>query len=82
MQTHAKAVVFRGDGSTVRVEDITVEPPGPNEVMLKIAACGVCHSDLSVTNGTLPLPPPIVLGHEVGRRGGPGGRRRHRPEGR
>ncbi|HVQ05736.1 MAG TPA: Zn-dependent alcohol dehydrogenase [Burkholderiaceae bacterium] len=64
MQTHAKAVVFRGDGSTLRVEDITVEPPGPNEVMLKIAACGVCHSDLSVTNGTLPLPPPIVLGHE------------------
>ena len=64
MQIHAKAVVFRGDGSTVRVEDITVEPPGPNEVMLKIAACGVCHSDLSVTNGTLPLPPPIVLGHE------------------
>jgi len=32
--------------------------------MIKLAACGVCHSDLSVTNGTLPLPPPIVLAHE------------------
>ncbi len=65
MQVSAKAVVFRGDGSTVRVEDIYVDPPGANEVLVKIAACGVCHSDLSVTNATLPLPPPIVLGHEA-----------------
>ena len=32
--------------------------------MIKLAACGVCHSDLSATNGTIPFPPPLVLGHE------------------
>ena len=32
---------------------------------MKIAACGVCHSDLSATNGTIPLPPPLILGHEA-----------------
>ena len=51
MQMHAKAVVFRGDGAAVRVETIAVEPPGPNEVMLKIAACDyafecVGHGDI------------------------------------
>jgi NDMA-dependent alcohol dehydrogenase len=64
MQMKSKAVVYRGDGSTVRVEDILVDAPGPGEVMIKMAACGVCHSDLSVTNGTLPLPTPVILGHE------------------
>ncbi|MDM0111206.1 Zn-dependent alcohol dehydrogenase [Variovorax sp. J22R133] len=64
MQMRSKAVVFRGENLTVHVEDILVDPPGPGEVMIKMAACGVCHSDLSVTNGTLPLPAPIVLGHE------------------
>src|SRR5262249_35088899 len=49
---------------TVRVEDILVDAPGPGEVMIKLSACGVCHSDLSVTNGTLPLPTPVILGHE------------------
>src|SRR5690606_22124687 len=33
--------------------------------MVKLGACGVCHSDLSATNGTIPLPPPLVLGHEA-----------------
>jgi Zn-dependent alcohol dehydrogenase len=61
----AKAVVYRGQALTVEVEDIWVEPPGPGEVMIKVAACGVCHSDLSVTNGTVALAPPIVLGHEA-----------------
>lgn len=64
MQMQSKAVVFRGDGVTVHVEDILVDPPGANEVMIKMRACGVCHSDLSVTNGTLPLAPPVILGHE------------------
>lgn len=60
----SKAVVYRGNGTTIHVEDILVDPPGPGEVMVKLAACGVCHSDLSVTNGTLPLPTPVILGHE------------------
>ncbi len=64
MQMRSKAVVFRADGVTVHVEDILVDPPGKYEVMIKVGACGVCHSDLSVTNGTLPLPAPVILGHE------------------
>jgi S-(hydroxymethyl)glutathione dehydrogenase/alcohol dehydrogenase len=45
-------------------DDIEVAPPGPGEVKVKVVASGVCHSDLSVLNGTIPLPTPIVLGHE------------------
>lgn len=65
MQMRSKAVVFRGDGVTCRVEEIRVDPPAADEVMVRIAACGVCHSDLSATNGTMPLPPPLILGHEA-----------------
>ncbi|AKJ30234.1 zinc-binding dehydrogenase [Caldimonas brevitalea] len=60
----AKAVVCRTIGAPVTVEEILVQPPGPGEITMKVAACGVCHSDLSATNGTIPFPPPIVLGHE------------------
>jgi Zn-dependent alcohol dehydrogenase len=60
-----KAVVCRELNKPVVVETISVEPPRRGEAMVKIAACGVCHSDLSATNGTIPLPPPLVLGHEA-----------------
>lgn len=58
-----KAVVFRGDGK-YGVEEVTLDPPKAGEVRIKMGATGVCHSDLSVINGTLPLPAPIILGHE------------------
>src|SRR3954464_2088011 len=45
-------------------DDIEVAAPGPGGVRIQMVASGVCHSDLSVQNGTIPLPPPIVLGHE------------------
>lgn len=64
MGQRAKAVLCRELDRPVVVEQIQVESPRRNEVMIKLAACGVCHSDLSATNGTLPLPPPLVLGHE------------------
>ncbi len=60
-----KAVLFRELNKPVVVEEITVDPPKRGEVSVKIAACGVCHSDLSAVNGTIPLPPPLVLGHEA-----------------
>jgi S-(hydroxymethyl)glutathione dehydrogenase/alcohol dehydrogenase len=44
--------------------DVVVAAPGEGEIKVRIAASGVCHSDLSVQNATLPLPPPCVLGHE------------------
>lgn len=46
------------------VEDVSLDGPKANEVGLRMAACGVCHSDLSVVNGTIPMPLPCVLGHE------------------
>jgi Zn-dependent alcohol dehydrogenase len=64
MSQRAKAVVCREINQPVVVEEIEVESPRRGEVMIRLAACGVCHSDLSATNGTMPFPPPVVLGHE------------------
>jgi alcohol dehydrogenase len=47
------------------VEDISLDPPGPGELLIKIKATGLCHSDLSVINGDRPRPMPMVLGHEA-----------------
>ncbi len=47
------------------VDDIVISDPGPGDVVVKVHACGVCHSDLSNVNGTYPAPGPIVLGHEA-----------------
>jgi S-(hydroxymethyl)glutathione dehydrogenase / alcohol dehydrogenase len=59
------AAVLSGVAEDVHVhDDIEIAPPGPGEAKVKIVASGVCHSDLSVQNGTIPLPTPIVLGHE------------------
>lgn len=65
MARKAKAVLCRELNQPVVVETIDVDPPKRGEVTVKIAACGVCHSDLSATNGTIALPPPLVLGHEA-----------------
>lgn len=65
MARNGKAVLCRELNKPVVVETIRVDPPKRGEVTVKIAACGVCHSDLSATNGTIPLPPPLVLGHEA-----------------
>jgi alcohol dehydrogenase len=47
------------------VEDVDLDPPGPGELLIKIKATGLCHSDLSVVNGDRPRPMPMVLGHEA-----------------
>jgi Zn-dependent alcohol dehydrogenase len=65
MSRKARAVVCRELNKPVVVEPITVDAPQRGEVMVKLAACGVCHSDLSATNGTIPMPPPLILGHEA-----------------
>ena len=61
----ARAVLCRELNKPVSVEEITVDPPRRGEVMVKMGACGVCHSDLSAINGTIALPLPLVLGHEA-----------------
>jgi S-(hydroxymethyl)glutathione dehydrogenase/alcohol dehydrogenase len=58
-----KALVTR-ELDQYAVEDVTLDAPKAGELRIKMAATGVCHSDLSVINGTLPLPKPMVLGHE------------------
>jgi alcohol dehydrogenase len=47
------------------IQTVELEPPGPGEVLVKIAAAGLCHSDLSVINGDRPRPMPMALGHEA-----------------
>ena len=64
MQRTGKAAICRELNKPVVVETIAVDGPKRGEVTVRIAACGVCHSDLSATNGTIPLPPPLILGHE------------------
>ncbi len=49
----------------VAVETIELDGPGPGEVLVKIAAAGLCHSDLSIINGDRARPMPMVLGHEA-----------------
>jgi len=47
------------------ITTLDLAPPGPDEVLIKIAAAGLCHSDLSVINGDRPRPMPMALGHEA-----------------
>ena len=53
------------DSRPLHIEEIDLAPPGPDEVLIKIAAAGLCHSDLSVINGDRPRPMPMALGHEA-----------------
>ncbi len=58
-----RGIVYTGD--TVEVTDeLEVRDPGPTEVKVRVMAAGVCHSDLSVVDGTIPWRAPSVLGHE------------------
>ena len=70
-----KAAVLYELGGRLEVEDIELADPKENEVLVKVAAAGVCHSDVSVIDGVIPFPLPAVLGHEgsgVVERVGPG----------
>jgi S-(hydroxymethyl)glutathione dehydrogenase/alcohol dehydrogenase len=60
-----KAAVLREVNQPLTIEDVLVDRPGPREVIIKTGAAGLCHSDLSVMNGTISLGDfPLVLGHE------------------
>ncbi len=53
------------DSRPLSIEAVTLDPPGPGEVQVRIRAAGLCHSDLSVINGDRPRPLPMALGHEA-----------------
>lgn len=60
-----RAAVLPAVGSALEIRsDVEIEAPHAGEVKIKVAASGVCHSDLSMQNGTLMTPTPVVLGHE------------------
>ncbi|MDY3049379.1 MAG: alcohol dehydrogenase catalytic domain-containing protein [Rothia sp. (in: high G+C Gram-positive bacteria)] len=46
------------------ISELQLDPPGPGEILVRIEAAGLCHSDLSVVNGNRPRPVPMLLGHE------------------
>jgi Zn-dependent alcohol dehydrogenase len=58
-----RGIVYTGEKAEVTT-GLEVRAPGPTEVKVRIAAAGVCHSDISVIDGTIPWPAPSVLGHE------------------
>nr|WP_034336728.1 zinc-dependent alcohol dehydrogenase family protein [Herbaspirillum sp. B39] len=49
----------------LKIEELDLDPPGPGEVLVKMKAAGLCHSDLSVITGVRPRPVPMALGHEA-----------------
>ncbi|RZJ41325.1 MAG: alcohol dehydrogenase [Brevundimonas sp.] len=53
------------DSRPLAIETVTLDPPGPGEVLVAVKAAGLCHSDLSVINGDRPRPLPMALGHEA-----------------
>ncbi|NEA48332.1 Zn-dependent alcohol dehydrogenase [Streptomyces sp. SID10815] len=59
-----RAAVLPAIGAPLEITRIELPEPGPGQVRLRLAAAGVCHSDLSLTNGTMRVPVPAVLGHE------------------
>ena len=58
-------MVARGKGAPVGVETILVPDPGPGEVVVKVQACGVCHTDLHYREGAINDDFPFLLGHEA-----------------
>ena len=59
-----KAAVLYEPNSPLRVEEVTLDEPQDQEVLVKLVATGVCHTDLHVIKGDIPVPMPVVLGHE------------------
>ncbi|WP_327182188.1 Zn-dependent alcohol dehydrogenase [Streptomyces sp. NBC_01334] len=59
-----RAAVLPAIGAPLEIREIVLPDPGPGRVRVRLAAAGVCHSDLSLSDGTMRLPLPAVLGHE------------------
>ena len=53
------------ESKPLRIAEVDLDPPGRGEILVRIAAAGLCHSDLSVINGDRPRPMPMALGHEA-----------------
>src|SRR5437660_11772813 len=60
-----RAAVLPRVHAPLDIEDIPIPAPKSGEVLIKVAACGVCHTDLHVIKGEVKFPVPAVLGHEI-----------------
>ncbi|GAB5486652.1 MAG: Zn-dependent alcohol dehydrogenase [Parasphingorhabdus sp.] len=60
-----KAAVLREPGKPLTVEEVQIDKPKAHEVLIRTAACGLCHSDLHFINGSYPHPLPAIPGHEA-----------------
>jgi propanol-preferring alcohol dehydrogenase len=67
MSTTMKAAVVRAFGQPLVIEDVPVPVPGRGEILVKVKACGVCHTDLHAASGDWPAKPqpPFIPGHEA-----------------
>ena len=65
MAQEVRAVVSRVKGQPVGIESITVPDPGPGEALVRVQACGVCHTDLHYRQGAINDDYPFLLGHEA-----------------
>ena len=60
-----KAAVLHELHKPMTIEDFEVPAIGPDEVLIKVKACGVCHTDFKVIEGRIPSKVPAIIGHEV-----------------
>ncbi|HWO88990.1 MAG TPA: zinc-binding dehydrogenase [Gemmatimonadales bacterium] len=62
-----KAAIFHGAHQPLRIEDVPTPQPGPGEILIRVAGCGVCHTDLHYIDHGTPTfkQPPVILGHEI-----------------
>lgn len=65
MMLKMKAAVLYEYGKPLVIEEVTIDEVGPGEVLIRMVASGICHSDLNVISGTDKAPLPIILGHEA-----------------
>ncbi|MCG7593338.1 S-(hydroxymethyl)mycothiol dehydrogenase [Mycobacterium sp. PSTR-4-N] len=65
MPQHVRGVIARAKGAPVEVAEITIPDPGPGEVIVRVQACGVCHTDLTYREGGINDEFPFLLGHEA-----------------
>lgn len=60
-----RAAILESLPGELVIDEVTLTAPGPDEVLVRTHACGLCHSDLHVMDNKLPMPPPVLLGHEA-----------------
>ena len=62
-----RAAVFHGSGRPLEITDVPTPAPGPDDVLLRVAGCGMCHTDLHYLDHGVKTfkAPPLILGHEI-----------------